>query len=226
MKTSNKTFLFISALIAIIIISGCASAHTSPQNQSRSNQRGYNFTLNNTVAVYMVNDSKNNQFFCVPIQYAFEYQIQSFELTESFILIGDYKIDINRNNSNIYIYLDEKSDALGVFDSVDFNVIYIEEEGIIHLSDMNKPLPAKLSEDIINHYYIFIERHLTENEMNAIINEYKKGNVSSGFEIWYDIVIDNESQSGSGMMDTFELSVYDPTYGIPNLRFFKMMYLD
>jgi len=220
------TSLNVLVLAAAVIYSGCASTQAAVQRDSRSNQRSYNFTFNNTVAAYIVNDGKNNQFFCVPIQYAFEYQIQSFDLTESFIMIGDYKIDINRNNANIYIYLDEESDALGSFDSINFKIIFIEEEGIINLSEMNKPLQAKLSEDIVNHYYIFIERHLNENEMNTVIKEYKKGNVSSSMEIWYDITIDNEPQFGSGMLDTFELSVYDPTYGIPNLKFFKVMYLD
>ncbi|MCL2276564.1 MAG: hypothetical protein FWC21_01565 [Treponema sp.] len=226
MISIKRIFLYIFTLIAIIFFSGCASAPVPIFEQTRSNQRNYNFTLSNTVSVYMVNDDKNKQFFCFPIQYVFEYQMQSFDLTESFLIIGDYKIDINRNNANIYIYLDEESDISGVFDSVDFKIIYIEEKGIINLSDMKKPLPAKLSEDLVNHYYIFIERHLNENEMNAIVNEYKKGNFSSRAEIWYDIVIDNEPQLGSGIIDTFEIYIHDPTYNIPNLKFFKTLYFD
>jgi len=226
MRTMKKLFLYVFILIAAVIFSGCASVKPALRQDARSKQHGYNFNLNNTLAVYMVNDEKNNPFFCIPVQYVFEYQMQSFELTDSYIMIGGYKININRNNSNVYIYLNEDTDALGNFDSIDFKIIYIEEEGIIHLSDMNEPLPVKLSEDIMNHYYIFIERHLNENEYNAIINEYKKGNVSSGMEIWYDMIIDSEPQFGSGMLDTFEISVYDPTFGIPNLRFFKTMYLD
>ena len=46
--------------------------------------------------------------------------------------------------------------------------------------------------------------------------------------VWYDIVIDNEEQNGSGMLDDFELydgPALDPAWFPPNLNFFKAKYL-
>lgn len=57
----------------------------------------------------------------------------------------------------------------------------------------------------MNQYSIFIERHLTDNEMSNIINQYRKGNVYSYFYIWFDITIDNIKQPGSGLFDDFKL---------------------
>jgi len=80
----------------------------------------------------------------------------------------------------------------------------------------------------MNHYYIFIEKYLTYNEMKKIINEYEKGNVNSRFSVWYDITIDNNEQNGSGLLDNFELydgPALDPVWFPPNLNFFKAKYL-
>jgi len=80
---------------------------------------------------------------------------------------------------------------------------------------------------MMNHYYIFIEKHLTDNEMKKIINEYKKGNVRSRMSVWYNITVDNEEQNGTGMLDDFEL--YDglalnPVLFPSNLYFFRAKY--
>ena len=86
----------------------------------------------------------------------------------------------------------------------------------------------KMIGEKVNHYYIFIEKHLTDNEFKKIINEYEKGNVYSKLSIWYDITIDNEEESGSGMLDDFELydgPAIDPAWFPSNLNFFKAKYL-
>ena len=64
--------------------------------------------------------------------------------------------------------------------------------------------------------------------MKKIINEYERGNVYSKLYIGYDITIDNELQSGSGMYDEFELyngPAIDYSLFFPNLEFFRTKYI-
>ena len=95
---------------------------------------------------------------------------------------------------------------------------------------MNDPLPPKQADgtEQFNHYYIFMEKHLDDTDLANIHGEYAKGNGNGRYEIWYDLVIDNEPQNGSGIMDDFELYdgiAVDPQFFPPNLNFFKANYL-
>jgi len=77
------------------------------------------------------------------------------------------------------------------------------------------------------HYYIFIEKYLKNNNTEKINIEYNNGNVRSRFEVWYDLIIDNEQQNGNGIMDNFELYnglAIDPQQFPPNLNFFRVKY--
>jgi hypothetical protein len=156
------------------------------------------------------------------------YQISGFEFNNGNILIGDYDILLKRDEINISVYLNESADLDG--DSLEdgFNLIYLEENGGISLSKMGEPLTKHKTDEKLNHYYIFIEKYLTDNDMKKIIKEYKKGNVYSKLSIWYDITIDDEEQSGSGMLDDFELydgPAIDHVWFPSNLNFFKAKYL-
>jgi len=69
---------------------------------------------------------------------------------------------------------------------------------------------------------------LTDAEMKKTINEYKRGNVHSRMEIWFDITIDNEVQRGSGLLDDFELHngfAQDAVWMLPHFEFFRNKYL-
>ena len=173
-------------------------------------------------------ENGKDHYFCIPVQYMGDYQIEKFEFNNGNIFIGDYDILLKRDEINIYVYLNEASDLDGDSDS-EFDLIYLEENGIISVSKMGEPLTIKHeSDEKVNHYYIFIEKYLTDNEMKNIINEYEKGNVYSKLSIWYDITIDNEEQNGSGMLDDFELYdglAIDPAWFPPNLNFFRAKYL-
>jgi len=157
-----------------------------------------------------------------------DYQIEKFEFNNGNILIGDYEILLKRDEINISVYLNEASDLDGSSDS-EFNLVYSEENGKISTSKMGEPLTIKHdSDENLNHYYIFIEKYLTDAEYKKIINEYKKGNVYSKLSIWYDMNINNEEQNGNGMLDDFELydgPAIDPVWFPPNLNFFKARYL-
>jgi hypothetical protein len=124
--------------------------------------------------------------------------------------IGDYQIaGFEFDNGNILI---GDYDILLKRDEVNISV-YLNETA---------------DEDLMNHYYIFIEKHLTDDEMKHIINEYERGNVYSRMSVWYDITIDNEKQNGSGMLDDFELyngPAFEPAWFPSNLNFFKAKYL-
>ena len=89
-------------------------------------------------------------------------------------------------------------------------------------------LNEEADEDGMYNHYIFIEKHLTDDEMKNIINEYEKRRVYSRMSVWYDITIDNEKQNGSGMLDDFELyngPAFAPALFPDNLNFFKAKYL-
>jgi hypothetical protein len=76
-------------------------------------------------------------------------------------------------------------------------------------------------------YDIFIEKYLTDNEMENIINEYKNGNVYSQVSVWYDITIDNEEQKGNGILDDFELysgEIQEYIFLFPHFEFFRTKY--
>jgi len=215
MKNKINACFCIISLFTAITFSNCTAKHN------------YDLSLNNTLSIFLLNNGKSH-YFCIPVQYMGDYQISGFEFNNGNILIGDYDILLKRDEINIYIYLNETADVDGNSDS-EFNLIYSEENGGILISKMDEPLTKKHeSDEESNHYYIFIEKYLTDNEMKKIIKEYEKGNVSSKLSIWYDITIDNEEQSGSGMLDDFELHngpAIDPAWFPPNLNFFKTKYL-
>jgi len=192
-----------------------------------TNTRKYNFSFNDTLSIFMINNEEES-FFCIPVQYMGDYHIGKFELNGGSVLIGDYEIQLKRDNLNINIYLNEAADEDGGGDS-GFKQIYSEVNGNILLSTMNQPLTVTAKEDgTLNHYYIFIEKHLDKEDINKIINEYKKGNIDSRFIIEFDLDINDESQNGSGILDDFKLYdgiAIDPAWYPPNLNFFKTKYL-
>jgi hypothetical protein len=171
---------------------------------------------------------ERNYFFCIPVQYVGDYQIESFEFNNGNIQIGDYDILLKRDEINIYVYLNENADEFGESDG-DFDLIYSEENGRISVSKMAEPLAPKNEADgKMNHYYIFIEKYLTDNEMKSIASEYESEKVYSRLAIWYDLTVDNEIQNENGMLDDFELfdgPLTDPDWFPPNLDFFKAKYL-
>jgi hypothetical protein len=187
----------------------------------------YNFSLKNTLSIFLLNNEKG-YYFCIPVQYTGDYQISRFGFKNGNIQIGDYNILLKKDGLNISVYLNERADENG--SSVEgFNQIYQEENGRISVSKMAEPVAQKNESDyFMNHYYILIEKYLSDNEMKAIIKEYEKGNVNSTLEIWYDITFDNEEQNGSGMLDEFELYnglAVNPIWFPQNLNFFKDRYL-
>ncbi len=219
-KRKINVYLCIIGLFTVISLSNCAKTRQNDFSK-------YNFSLKDTLSIFLVNNEKG-YYFCMPIQYSGDYQISRFEFANGNILIGDYDILLNRDEINISIYLNETADEDG--SKIEgFNLIYLEENGKVSISKMAEPLAVKNeSDDMINHYYIFIEKYLTDNDMKNIINEYKKRNVYSKLSIWYDLTIDNEEQNGSGILDDFELYnglAFDPEWFPSNLNFFKLKYL-
>jgi len=218
-KTKINIYICIIGLFTLVTLSNCVKTSQNDFSQ-------YNFSLKDTLSIFLLNNEKG-YYFCIPVQYAGDYQISRFEFDNGNILIGDYAILLERDEINISIYLNETADENG--NSVeDFNLIYLEENGRVSVLKMTEPLTVKDKPDyMMNYYYIFIEKYLTDNDMKNIINEYKKGNVNSKLSIWYDLTIDNEEQNGSGMSDDFELYnglALDPAWFPQNLDFFKAKY--
>ena len=89
-----------------------------------------------------------------------------------------------------------------------------------------------VTDEELNQYDIFIEKHLTNDEMSNIVNEYNQGNIQSSLSIWFDLIIDNEEQKGNGMLDDFELISGEPNiqlneyiWLIPHFKFFRTKYI-
>ena len=194
---------------------------------SQDNFSNYNFSLKNTLSVFLLNNEEE-YYFCIPVQYLGDFQINYFEFDNGNILIGDYDILLKRDEVTISVYLNEKADENGNTGG-DFNLIYLEENGNVLISKMAESLAMKNDPNyMMNQYNIFIEKYLTENEMTKIINEYKSGNVYSHFSIWYDLIIDNEEQNGSGILDDFELyngPVNEYVWLLPHFEFFRVKYV-
>jgi len=211
--------LCIIALFAAITLSTCATIRKNDFSQ-------YNLSLKNTLAIFLLNNEKG-WYFCIPVQYLGDYQIARFKFDNGNIQIDDYELLLKRNEINISIYLNETANEDGNIAGI-FNLIYLEKNGKVLISKMAEPLAAKKKSGMLNHYYIFIEKYLTKNEIKKIINKYESGNVSSKFSIWYDLTIDNKEQNNSGLLDNFELYdglAIDPAMFPPNLDFFKVKYL-
>jgi len=168
-------FCFI--LLSAICFSNCAGSRIP------------DLSLKNTLSIFLLKN-ENGYFFCIPVQYMHDFQIDNFDLKSGKIVTGNYEILLDKEQLNISVFkLDDNEDY--------------------------------------NHYYIFIEKHLTNDEYKNIVSEYKKGNVKSRFEIWYDLIIDNEEQPGNGILDDFELFdgiAIDPEFFPQNLDFFKERY--
>jgi len=231
-KMKAKIYLCFLALFTAITLSTCAT--TRQNNFSR-----YNLSLKNTLSIFLLNNEKGF-YFCIPVQYMGDYQIARFKFNTGNIQIDDYDILLKRNKINIYVYLNETANEDG--NAVeDFELIYLEENGKVLTSKMAEPLAVKNNFNYMNHYYIFIEKYLTNDQMKKIINKYENEKVYSKFSIWYDLTIDNEEQNGSGLLDNFELyngiaiepqpglqsegSPFDPAWFPVNLNFFKAKYL-
>jgi len=213
----NRIIIF---LLITIILSNCK---TTRQNDFSK----YNFSLHNTVSIFLLNDG-DNYYFCIPVQYVGDYQIQAFEFDNGTIIIGDYEISLKREELNISVYLNETADE-SANSSGEFNLIYLEENNRVLITKMTEPLAIKNDPDfIMNHYYIFIEKYLNNDEIKNIIIEYEKGNINSNFTIWYDLIIDNNEQNGSGVIDNFELHngpMQEYVWLFQNLEFFRTKYL-
>jgi len=217
-KAKKNVNVCVVALFVALSFSNCATIRQKDFSQ-------YNFTLKDTVSIFLI-DNKKAPYFCIPVQYMGDYQIARFEFDKGDILIGDYEILLKRDEVNISVYLNEAADEDG--GGIEgFNLVYLENNGKVSVSKMAEPLAAKKESDYQNHYYIFIEKHLTNKEMKNIVSEYEKGNVNSQMSIWYDLTIDGEEQNGSGMLDNFELydgPAIDLAGVFPNLNFFRAKY--
>jgi hypothetical protein len=220
MKTKINFYLCIMSLFLAITFLNCVTTRQNGFSQ-------YNLSLKNTLSIFLLNNKKG-YYFCIPVQYMGDYQISRFEFNNGNIQIGDYNILLKRDGLNISVYLNENADENGSA-IAGFNQIYLKKNGRIPVSKMAEPLTKKNESDYtMNHYYIFIEKHLTDNEIKAITKEYERGNVYSKLEIWYDLTINNEEQNGSGMLDEFEFYdglAVDPVWFPQNLNFFKDRYL-
>jgi len=218
MKRKNNVCVYIFILFMSIILSNCA----------RTSAGQSDFSLRNTVSIFLLNNDTGS-FFCIPIQYLGDFHIGCFEFTNGLIVIGDYEIPLLKDNINIFVYRNQKSDESGSFDS-GFDLVFGKKRGNVIASKMSEPLSVlqEKSNGKYIHYYIFIERFLEVHEVKGIKSEYAKGNVYSRFEVWFNLIIDGEAQIGNGVIDDFELYTGDPSdavYLFPNLNFFRAKYL-
>jgi len=161
MSKASKFCLF---LILVIFLSGCVK------------EQQYNFSLKNTLAIFLLNDDDKN-YFCIPVQYIGDYQINDFEFTDGYILIGNYEILLKKDDINISLYLNRETDEYGInqFD------IFIEK--YLSNDDMKNIINEYKKGNVNSRMYI---------GYNIVIdNEPQNGNgLLDDFELYNGIAID------------------------------------
>jgi hypothetical protein len=121
------------ALFAAIVFTNCTAA------------RLYDFSLKDTLSIFFLNDEKSS-YFCIPVQYMGEYQINDFKFDSGYIKIGDYEIPLNREELNIYTYF-------GVSDE-EWNHHYIFIERHLSNGEMKKIIEEYEKGNVSSSVYI------------------------------------------------------------------------
>jgi len=205
MKKSNikNVNRLLITLLAIFLFSTCnAKPH-------------YNFICRNTMSISILSNGKNH-YFSIPVQYVGDYQIESFEFLNGYVLIGDYKILLERENIKINILLNKSANEDGKARG-DFEAVYSEDKGKIKISKLDEPIIKDETDKTLNLYNMDIERVLSKDEIKNIINEYENlknidykyrtGNTNSKIGIEYKIKTDIDGEFETGMFDYFEFKI-------------------
>jgi hypothetical protein len=201
MKPNPINHLYPAAFLAALFLCACKP---TPQ---------YNFICRNTMSISILYNGKNH-YFSIPVQYVGDYQIESFNFLNGYVLIGDYKIPLERKNIKIDISLNKSVDDY-FRPKGDFEPVYLEDKGKITTSKLDEPIIKDETDESLNMYNIDIERILTKAEIKKIIKEYenlkiidykwREGQTNSKISIEYKITIDEEFESG--MFDYFEFKI-------------------
>jgi hypothetical protein len=147
----------------------------------------------------------DDYYFSIPVQYIGDYHIGNFAFDNGYILLGDYKLTLERDDLSIDVFVNESSDEYGNTDGV-HNLVYSETNSKVLISKMEEPLTKNhIYDNMLNQYNIFIKNSLKNSDIKSIIKEYKKGNTYSKFYLEYTITIDNEQMTKCGLLDDFEL---------------------
>jgi len=175
----------------------------------------YDFICQNTMSISILSNGKYH-YFSIPVQYVGDYQIESFEFLNGYVLIGDYKILLERENIKINILLNKSANENGKARG-DFEAVYLEDKGKIKISKLDEPIIKDETDKTFNLYNMDIERILTKNEIKNIINEYENlknidykyrtGNTNSKIYIEYKIKTDIDGEFETGMFDYFEFKI-------------------
>ncbi|MDR0475940.1 MAG: hypothetical protein LBH43_20025, partial [Treponema sp.] len=136
LAANTRSYIYLSSMCIFVAIFIASCAKTRQNNFSE-----YNFSLKNTLSIFLLNNEKGH-YFCIPVQYLGNYQISSFEFGNGNIQIGSYDILLKRDEINISVYLNETVDANGKTVG-EYNLIYQEEHGRVIVSKMTEPLAIK-----------------------------------------------------------------------------------
>jgi len=198
MERKNSLYLCVIGIFTALIFSNCENA------------KKYDFMCQNTMSIDILNNGKN-YYFSIPVQYIGDYQIENFDFKNGYVLIGDYKILLEKENVKINVLLNKQSDENGNTEGA-FDTVYLEENGKILISKMDEPVIK--TDNVMNQYNINIERILNYDEIENIINEhknlnntnynYREGNTNSKINIEYKLTTDIDGEFETGMFDFFQ----------------------
>jgi hypothetical protein len=159
-----------------------------------------------------------NHYFSIPVQYVGDYQIEYFEFTSGYILIGNYKILLEKENVKIEILLNKTANEDGKARG-NFTPVYSQKKGKTKLSRLDDPIIKEERDKTFNLYNIDIERILTKEEVENIIKEkenlksinygYRTGSTNSKISIDYKIKTNIDGEFETGMFDYFEFGIND-----------------
>jgi len=203
MAKKRVSHLYLLTLLTLSLLSACKP---SPH---------YNFICRNTMSISILSNGKY-RYFSIPVQYVGDYQIESFEFLNGYVLIGDYKILLERENIKINILLNKSANEDGKARG-DFEAVYSEDKGKIKISKLDEPIIKDETDKTLNLYNMDIERVLSKDEIKNIINEYENlknidykyrtGNTNSKIGIEYKIKTDIDGEFETGMFDYFEFKI-------------------
>ena len=156
-KKMKNVFLCAIGLLAAVFFSSCANKNAVNLN---------NFSLKNTLSIFLLNDGKED-FFCIPVQYIGEYQIENFEFDSGYIQIGDYEILLKKDELNISLDFSSDSENMNHFN------IFIEK--YLSKDDIEKIISEYEKGNVYSKFFIWYDLTLDNEEQpgNGLYDDFE-----------------------------------------------------
>jgi len=164
----------------IVIFSNCTTWETYNFRFNNPNETIFNRTIPDPF-ISLIKSGDNDYFISITHNKDTLSQIEKFEFIEGSIKIGDYEIKLNKEETDIFIDVNRM-----------FNRVYYVISGVEYISKLSDSIEMENNSQYINYTFGFTKRNITQEEINIIISEYKRGNKKTTLYLRYSININNE----------------------------------